>query len=457
MNVNGNYIRAESLSIASLEMCMLLVLLGGFAYIALKGRKSTDIKLIYMYILAMPYTDTVYRICNVQICEILVLVMIAYDMAAGKLRILINPMTIFMMFFSAVLCASSAASFLDITGVLTGFGQHARSMSPLLQNMKFWLIIYFASKLMREIKTKETVHQLMEIFRISGNIDAAATILQVFFYKMGFAVNGIFEMLNFPRAKGLSHEPGTNAFILMTAMAVSGLSVSYGMIKIHKKSLALQMTAFVFCFSSGAIPIFALFCLLFLARMTKRGCIAKKLFYMVFFAAVCVFAGVLYLHMSGSSQIISYAAEKVNMLLSDYLNRTNFSGRGADIQMLDNLGGNLGLVFGTGAFTSTILFPGLPCTNMYIILLCEIGAAGCLLLITGFLYFYAAFRRYGKRAVEQEYYINIILYAIVFFVVIAWIRVLFFHQIWFILSVYFIICRCADDEYKMGRREYTAQ
>ncbi len=111
MNVNGNYIRAESLSIASLEMCMLLVLLGGFAYIALKGRKSTDIKLIYMYILAMPYTDTVYRICNVQICEILVLVMIAYDMAAGKLRILINPMTIFMMFFSAVLCASSAASF----------------------------------------------------------------------------------------------------------------------------------------------------------------------------------------------------------------------------------------------------------------------------------------------------------------------------------------------------------
>ena len=60
--MNRNYIRADALSFSSIELYMLFFLLISFGYILLKFKGSLSMKLICMYLLALPYTDKVYRL-----------------------------------------------------------------------------------------------------------------------------------------------------------------------------------------------------------------------------------------------------------------------------------------------------------------------------------------------------------------------------------------------------------
>ena len=251
--MNGNYVRITSLSFSSIEIYMLLFLIICFFYILLHERCILQKKLIYMYILSLPYTESVYRIGSIQIAELIIILLFIVDLLSKRVWIFPNALIRFMVSMSIVLSSSTIISILNNVYVDNAYGSHHSPINSILNNIKFVLIIYMAGRILVEISDKKSREKLISVMRFSGNLTAFATILQAAMYKLGIAVPGIFEMWGIPRAKGLSHEPATNAFILLTTIALSTIQVEGRRYKLYKKSLCAQMIAFLICFSSGAI------------------------------------------------------------------------------------------------------------------------------------------------------------------------------------------------------------
>lgn len=437
--MNGNYVRIENLSFSSIEIYMLFFLFASFAYILLRLKYPASVKLICMYLLALPYTDSVYRVMGVQISEIIIILIIFNDIMHKKIRVSKNPLCCFMVGFSIILCLFS--TFSAWVGVYHNkvFGTGLTPLNSILNNFKFIMLIYVVNKIIVEINTRKRLELILSIIRFSGNIAAFTTITQAVLYKLGFFVPGIFEMWGIPRAKGLSHEPATNAFVLLTTLSLSTLYVADRKIVVHRISLVFQLIAFVICFSTGAIPLLFAYVVVFLFFMYKESVITKKAMQRIMLISIVIALVIIgMLKTEAVSQAFGKLNQKLFSILSDYRNGTDRSGRGSDMQGIRTVM-EQNPIFGIGAFNSTIFFKNNSNTNTYFILIMELGLGGILLLVPLLFLYIRYFALAMKKIKGKILYANVSAFFIISLIAIAWLRILFFHQIWMVLAVGFSV------------------
>lgn len=454
MNIDRNYIRINTLSFNSIEIYMLFFLFICFAYIMLKANKKLSMKLICMYILALPYTDIVYRFFNIQISEYIIITIIITDIFRNKVQVSKCSLIKFMAIFSAILWMSTAVSYIFGRYSSNIFGIKISASYSVLNNIKYMLTIYMINRIIVEIDSKEKFFSIIDLIRFSGNITAITTIAQVIMYKMGFVVPGIFDMWGIPRAKGLSHEPGTNAFVLLTTMALSTIYVFEDHFKIYKMSLIIQLCGFVVCFSSGAIPIFIIYILLLLFLIIKKKMTTKTIYNIFLWGGISLVAIVIVIQYFNLTDSIILLINKLMAMGADYLNGTNYSGRGSDVLIIENTINN-NFFFGIGAFNSTQVYKDIANTNTYIILFGELGIIGIVLIVLNTFAFLFAFSRYCKVVNKAPLYKNFVAYSIIIFLLIAWLRVLFFQQIWLALALFFILLKLYNKKSILNQTRIT--
>lgn len=439
MKPGSSYIRVSTLSWRSLEIyALMFLLLVFFRILVLQKDRHIDRKIIKMYILSSVFTDSTYRaVISMQIPELIIILAIMLDMYRNKLKIVKNSLTVFMLSLSGIVFFSDIIA--AIQGIYTDspYYVNASFVYAAGNNIKFMLIIYMVSKIIREIQDPD---YLQELLRWGGGLNSCVTILQVLLYKAGFTVPGIFDMWGIPRAKGLSHEPATNAFVLLLPMLLSLFYVHKGKYKIHGKLFLLHLTAFTLCFSTGAIPIFLMGVALFLVK-THRMIERRRRFSVNMTAAITIlFAGIV-LYMIDIPALISLV-EKVLALFSDYAYNTNSSGRGNDAELLSVIMKH-NFMFGIGAFNTLsiagkIIGSDAAVTNTYIIFLCELGVLGFTAWLVVSLLFVHNYRIRLKALRDKPYYANIFTYSAMIPIMIAWLRIFFFHQIWIALSFVYL-------------------
>lgn len=436
MNNASNYIRVDTLSFNSIELYMLLLLfmiyIGIFKYV----KDKFSIKIIYMYLLALPYTDIVYRFHSIQISELLIFVLLVYDLLHFKIVMKPESALIkYMTFLSLLFLSSTAISFIRKIYTDNDYGMSFLPQYSILNNIKFILMVYMMNRILVEIKHLDHFQMMLKAIRISGNITAITTIMQVILYKLGYVVPGIFNMWGIPRAKGLSHEPATNAFVLLMTITISTMYIYHGYYRIHYFSLGLQLAAFLICFSTGAMPILILWFVLFkiLSHSYTKTTFKRLMLLLILILLGCPI--ILCKYTDAFTELIN----KVSALGNDYIMGTNVSGRGQDILMVKQVMGH-DLLFGVGAFNSNALFKNSAAlTNCYMILLVELGLVGFIVLFIATLYFIQKALMHSRRIRNIPIYINVVSYMLVSFIAIGWLRVIFFHQIWVVLTIYFVM------------------
>lgn len=267
INPESNYIRNHSLTWNSFEIYALMFLLFMFFRVLIMHKeKNIDRRLIHMYLLSVVFAGSNYRIVSMQISELVIILIAMYDIYRHKFGIVLNSLTVFMLTSALIFIVSDVIAMLQGMYTESPYSGNAVLSYTAGNIIRFLLIVYVVSKIIREYREKDDIFDLMDLIRLGGEICACVTILQVVLYAAGFRVAGVFYFWGIPRPKGLSHEPATNAFVLLMPMLLSVFYVYKGRYKIHVKSLILQMTAFLFCFSTGAIPVFLAALLIFLFK-----------------------------------------------------------------------------------------------------------------------------------------------------------------------------------------------
>lgn len=141
MNNASNYIRVDTLSFNSIELYMLLLLfmiyIGIFKYV----KDKFSIKIIYMYLLALPYTDIVYRFHSIQISELLIFVLLVYDLLHFKIVMKPESALIkYMTFLSLLFLSSTAISFIRKIYTDNDYGMSFLPQYSILNNIKFMVV-----------------------------------------------------------------------------------------------------------------------------------------------------------------------------------------------------------------------------------------------------------------------------------------------------------------------------
>ena len=146
--------------------------------------------------------------------------------------------------------------------------------------------------------------------------------------------------------------------------------------------------------------------------------------------------GIIFFKTEAITETIGKLTQKVSDLFSDYKNGTNFSGRGNDIQGIKTVM-KYNAIFGIGSFNSTLFFKDNANTNTYLVLLMELGIGGMLFLIPCLLLYTVCFVKMIRKIKNKILYANEMTFFIVAFIAIAWLRILFFHQIWVVFAIGF--------------------
>ena len=231
-NEASNSIRNYSLSWDSFEIYVLIFLLFCFFRIlVLQKNKNIDRRLIQMYIISVVFLDVNYRIVSMQISELMAILNAVYDLYRRKFGIILNSLKVFMLtvlgiFFLSDIIAIPQGIYADS---IYKFGNKVTLSYALGNCIRFSCIMYMVSKIIRELRDEDDIFSLMDWIRFGGQIVACVTILQVVFYVAGFTVSGVFYIAGMPRPKGLAHEPGPNAFVLLLPMVLSLFYVQRGL------------------------------------------------------------------------------------------------------------------------------------------------------------------------------------------------------------------------------------
>lgn len=435
--MDRNYIRVDSLSFSSIEIYALGFLLLCFFHI-LYGKRNLSIntKLIFMYLLSLPFTDMVYRIGGMQISELIAVLMLFVNYTNKDIRVSKSYVVKYMFFFLVVLTISALYAINNTPEYL--FVSQSQRVFSLMYCIKFFLHLYMVNRIILHVKEQSDFDSLIDVIRISGNITAVVTLLQVLLYKLGFVVPGIFEMWNIPRAKGLSHEPATNSFILLTILILTTFCFK-GSIKLNWKSFFVQIAAFLICFSSGALVIFLAYMAIYaFMSIIKMRVTLQKVVIIHFLLPVLFMVGLYLALQTNFLEQISNVYDKVIALGSDYATGANVSGRGADIALVEIVKQSHPYM-GLGAFNTLTFFQDLPLTNMYIVLYAELGLVGTIFLILGTIIFGAMMIRSYSKTRDYELSLNLVLFGLSSLLIIAWLRVLFFPQMWVMFGLFYAI------------------
>ena len=207
--------------------------------------------------------------------------------------------------------------------------------------------------------------------------------------------------------------------------------------KIHVISLILHVIAFIFCLSSGAIPVF-IFALLVFMFKSERGMTLQRKFFANMTIIMVFMIIVLILYNMDDTSAFDYMAGKFLAVFSDYASNTNNSGVGTFKVMLDYMLENH-FMFGVGAYNAPAFFYHQSSTlNCYIILFSDLGFCGITIFIVSSLLFVWNYSRRLKKIKNSPFYANIFAYSFVVPIILAWGRYFNFHQIWLGLSLAYL-------------------
>ena len=94
-------------------------------------------------------------------------------------------------------------------------------------------------------------------------------------------------------------------------------------------------------------------------------------------------------------------------------------------------------ILGIGSFNSTIFFKDNANTNTYLVLLMELGIGGILFLMSWLIFYIRYFTKEMRKIKNKILYANEMAFFTIVFIAIAWLRILFFHQIWVVFAIGF--------------------
>jgi len=298
------YVRASNLEIFSVEFWTLLVFLIFIASTFIKNKCYLFEKFILCFFASLILTDNVYKFFSVQISDVFgLLAVISYYLRSIlvnnclKLNInffkkppgLLMLVTAFACFISLVLPGcfyfhNKIYNGINLSALLTSWLYLARIIILFL----FCNILYQAS-----LSNKNLVEKCIKTLLYSGMLGCIVYWVQIGLFTFNLSdVNGIFNDFNFPRAKGVAHEPATFAHSLFFIIILSSVYFK----KMNLKILILILTV-IATFSLGVYATFVVFLLIcflnmFLKKSRKIAGIA------VFLLFLGVFAVLLY-HLTG--------------------------------------------------------------------------------------------------------------------------------------------------------------
>jgi O-Antigen ligase len=411
-----NYIRAETLSVPSIEFFALV-----FAFIFFLF--FTEKKLIELYIILLPFTDKVYRFLSLQPSDILSIIIILSNLKyiSKNLRYLYLIIPLFLF------------------GSLNGLIQFDDSYG--IQYSIRILLIFGAVNVISSslVNGEKDISSYINLYKKVVWFSLAVAFSQVFFWYLNFPVAGIFYGYGIPRMKGLSHEPSTFCFWL-------AMSLPFGIQ--HKSNIeeqgkttfdrpyivALLITIIYTGSTSGLITTIVLFLLFLLSELKKNLSAVAK--YLASAVLIVMIIG------ASNTSLATYFGEYVTAKLGSYISemvsgesKGEESGRGGDRKLFKYLSENP--LFGIGAFRSSQLSEPsdseeyIPGSNFYITIPTEFGVVGTL----GLMWIFASWWKllYVLRCPSNTF---------IGFGLIAWIvslvgmRTFGFHQPWLVMCMY---------------------
>ncbi len=414
----GNYIRADMLEVNSLEFFFVIC---AFLIFLFRTRRG----LIEAYIVAIPFSDKVYRMFDLQPADFIgiLIVCVYYKRVFGLLKeiYLLVPLLVF----------GSVVSFIvydDSFGALYS----ARVLVVFLVANILSANLYFRNKVQ-----PLTTERYVKLYKLMVYFSVGAITLQITCWLMGFSVNGIFYQPGLIRAKGLAHEPSTFAIWLALAAPLIFSFSHHLKIKVDVKLFLAIMLGMLLTFSISAIIGLAVF--FFLSMIYFWQYSRKLLFkFMSGFALLGLLTAPISYPVFSDVVFPKVADHLLELTSSDYKADT---GRGGDRLLFDYL--NDSPYLGIGAYRSSRLqseeeiarmldrVDYISASNIVITTLAEFGYIGGGVFLSIFFGWILYLSRY-KTKYNNFYYYSTLSWVIV----LLGMRVFAFHQPWFNVALF---------------------
>ncbi|MCC8342200.1 hypothetical protein LNN35_05290 [Pseudomonas stutzeri] len=398
-----NYVRAHGLEVFSVEAFALLSLVLLFLL-------RSDRSLLSLYVLSAPYTDIVYRLHDIQICDVAAVALcLSRPAAILKRAPIFLPMFLILAFGVSV----AVALYQDFFSVLYA--------------VKICLAVFSAMVVADLVRDESVYRRVIGLYRLVVLFSVFVATLQFVLWVMGYPIAGVFHLNGIVRVKGLAHEPATFAVWLALAIPLVFHPMQEGRKFDVKLALAIAL-GLILTSSATALVVVIAFAVSYVL-LVFRFSVFKGFRVALLSSALIALASLAFWGPLSSKvypKIESYVMEITD---SEY---AGASGRGGDRLLWDYLKGDE--IIGIGAFRSsrlqsseevTDLSTYISATNFYITTLVEFGLVVGLIALFLIAYWVLVASRYvGVN--------NIAWFAgfISWFVAIAGIRVFAFYQPW---------------------------
>lgn len=412
LNNPHNFVRVQELKLVSIEFFSIIVILIYIFYLWKKRRLNIEI----IYFLSLPFTDIVFRKFSVQPAEILSIFLLTNHYK--KFRA--TPVY----FIALTLIAFSVISYInpntpDFSTInrATGGGADIYGQTySIMYSFRFLLTALVFSVLSRKkFIIPKSVIQFVVVFTF------LVTFLQVFLWILGLPIDGIFYV-GFPRAKGLSHEPGPWSIWVMSLIPY----ILY--FRLGWKYFLLNFLTLICTFSAhGFISFFAFFVILAILSpsfLDKKIIRPKTLLPLIFFIMTIIVLAIIY---QEKIPELLFPFVKVWEYLLQLTGQMEISatagGRVGDIALFQEYFHEHWLL-GIGSFNAVLAAELSPPQNAFIYLPVEIGLLGILILIFFWLLHYRELT-YGATN------IYFLAFCFTFLVMVSGVRCLTWHELWY--------------------------
>jgi hypothetical protein len=401
-----NFIRAEALTLGSLEFFALLVIVI-YSIIRYKGN------LIPTYVLFVPFTDKVYRIFDIQIADILGVLIICSAVFKNKLPLNGYAVIIFCIF--------------EFGGWVGGY--YFGDFFSLLYIFRVSIIVLASIAIADELRRSPALFPVIsEAYRFVVIFSVAVATLQALLWLLGLPIDGVF-WVGYIRVKGLAHEPSTfGVWLALSLPLIIQYKKLSGEITIDKLLLGAILLGTALTSSAAAFLTLCLVGLLMISNNPEISSGKKMHFFLglIFGCIVLITAFNDIFYKNIILKALTYLSELVDPALEDT------SGRGGDRYLFLLLAQSP--YTGIGAFRSSkagdllaelgmnVYVPG---SNFYITTIVEFGLiVGPLVLLVVFAWIFWLIRTTLK--VKSQWGCSVIGW----FFAISAMRIFGFHQPW---------------------------
>jgi len=451
INPSTSYLRAVYLELGSVEFFALLIAILFSLYILFKWKDSLFLKLFYIYIFFIPFTDRVYRLFGVlEPAEILAIIIILLFLSKKLVQGRSFPTQIglhtkymgglFLLFLLSLLLPTSYY-------FVSAEDNVEKSLStPLMASLREppifnWLylfrfgLIFGVLYIFYLMAKKEIFEKVIKIYIWTGSFGSLIGISQLLLFYLGYKVYGVFY-INFPRIKGLAHEPATFGAFLISSLALT-FFVSNQQLKFKTFHLLLQSVGLLLTMSASSIPLYFIFLLILIFQCLSRKISLRRLSY-YFFAL----GGVIILFFVSNfitKETLSYTIGKIFLYVKEVITGQELGTlRGTDIENL-KIALKENPIFGIGIFN--FVFYQTSATNTFVMLLAELGIFGfsIFLILTHFFY-WGVFRLNKLKAYRfNPHALSLFTFILIIPLQLLVLRVINFHYLWFMVALFSVI------------------